>query len=223
MFAVSELPAAPTCILDDEDMWHELLCSLRSYAWHLVRTASIESWQGQKADLVEDIVQETVLRLLEYVRRVTTGAAPPLRSLKGFTKTVARHYCIDLQRHDARLCQRAPESICALESDDHTDLLALVSERLSHEALFAHLAQQIAHFPRKQREALLLDLAKHTHFQEPSSLQQALLAQGIDLQVYQRPLPADPGARVRHSSLLSLAYKRVARCMRDTVEQYAFL
>jgi DNA-directed RNA polymerase specialized sigma24 family protein len=210
------------CTLDDEDMVQELLCSLRLHARHLVGVARIESWQGQKEDLVEDIVQETVLRILERIQRATAGTLPPINSLKGFMKTVAYHYCIDLQRHDARLRRITPESAgneYAFEPGEQTDLLALVTEHLSQEELFGYLAHHIAHFPRKQREALLIDLAKYTHSEEPSPLQQALLAQGIDLQIYQRPLPADPDARTRHSSLLSIAYKRVARCICHDVEE----
>jgi len=219
---VLETHAAPAYPLDDEDLWRELLRFLYSYVRHLVYTASIASWQGQQADLVEDIVQETALRLLVYARRVAAGTALPLRSLKGFTAIVARHYCIDLQRHDSRLRRRTPEggeSICALEPDEQTDLLTVACEHLFHAELFTCLAQQIARFPRKQRQALLHDLAQYIHVAEPSLLQQALLAEGIDLQAYQCQLPVDPGLRARHSSLLSIAYKRVARCMHPELEE----
>lgn len=219
MLAVSETSAILKGAPGDEETWKELLCSLYTYARRLVRSASVESWQGQKEDLVEDIVQETVLRLLERVRRTGSGELPPIRSLKGFAIVVTRHYCIDLQRHDFRLRRATPNagSGCGFEPVEQTNLFALVTERLSQEELFGHLAHCITHFPSKQREALLVDLAKRTHFEESSPLQTAFLAQGIDLQLYQRPLPTDPLERTRHTALLSLAYKRVARCMRAEV------
>lgn len=222
MTAVVETHAAPVSPLDDEDLWREVLGFLSSYVRQLVHTASIESWQGQQAALVDDIVQETALRLLVHIRRVAAGTASPVRSLKGFAATVARHYCIDLQRHDSRLRRRTPqggEIIDALEPAEPTDLLAVATEHLCQAELFRCLAQQIAHFPRKQREALLRDLATYTHDAEPSPLQQALLVEGIDLQAHQRPLPADPRGRAQHSALLSVAYKRVAHCICQECEE----
>lgn len=217
MLAVADTPLAPGGAVDDEAMWNDLLCFLRPYARRLVHDAHIASWQGQQADLAEDIVQETMLRILERVRRIEAGALPPINSLKAFTVIVARHYCIDLQRRDSRL-RRGAGSDCACESEEQKDLLALVTEHLSQEELFVRLAHCVARFPRKQREALLVDLAQLIHNEETSALQQALLAAGIDLRIYQRPLPDDPVERTRHVSLLSIAYKRIARCMRDEAE-----
>jgi RNA polymerase sigma factor (sigma-70 family) len=199
-------------IPDNEAMWQELLYFLYAYARRLIHATHVESWQGQKADLVEDIVQETVLRILERTRHTGCRALPPIHSLKGFTTIVARHYCIDLQRHDSRLRRITQHTA---EPAEQTNLFALVTERLSQEELFTRLVHHVAHFPRKQREALLIDLAKHLHFAEASALQKAFLAQGIDLRTYQRPLPDDPLERTRHIALVSVAYKRVARCMRN--------
>ncbi|HEY1350422.1 MAG TPA: hypothetical protein VGF67_12440 [Ktedonobacteraceae bacterium] len=212
MPAVLETPATLEGVPANEAMWKELLCFLYAYARRLIQASHIASWQGQKADLVEDIVQETVLRILERARRTGCKTLPPIHSLKGFTTIVARHYCIDLQRHDSRLRRIAPHTA---EPAEQTNLFALVTERLSQEELFARLAQHVAHFPCKQRKALLIDLAKYMHFAEASALQKAFLAQGIDLRTYQRALPADPLERTRHIALVSVAYKRIARCMRN--------
>ena len=222
MLAISELPAAERTLLCEEEMWGELLRFLRSYAWRLVRAADVESWRGQRADLVEDIVQETVSRIVERAQRAEAGELPPIESLKGFSTIIARHYCIDLQRRDSRLrreissATHAEYGRAALEQMSPPDQAI---ECLSQEELFARLAYCIARFPAKQRKALLTDLANCMQFEEePSALQKAFLAQGIDLRAYQRPLPDDPVARDRHAALVYVAYKRVARCMRDETE-----
>jgi RNA polymerase sigma factor (sigma-70 family) len=223
MLAISELPAAERTLLCKEEMWEELRRFLRPYAWRLVRAADVESWRGQRADLVEDIVQETVRRIVERARRAEAGELPPIASLKGFATITARHYCVDLQRRDSRLRREVSTSAthaeygsAALEQMSPPDLAI---ERLSQEELFARLARCIARFPAKQRKALLTDLANCMQFEEePSALQKAFLAQGIDLRTYQQSLPDDPVARARYAALVYVAYKRVARCMRDETE-----
>jgi hypothetical protein len=80
--------------------------------------------------------------------------------------------------------------------------------------LFPEVARRIAAFPAKQREALLIDLANHSIFDESGDssftpLEQAFLAVGIHLMEYQRPLPDDAPARSRHTACLSVAYRRL--------------
>lgn len=215
MLAAADTPLASDGTADDEAMWNDLLCFLRPYARRLVYNADVESWQGQQADLAEDIVQETMLRILERTRRIEAGALPPINSLKAFSVIVARHYCIDLQKRDSRLRRNAGG---VFEPGEYTDLFVLVTERLSQEEFFVRLAHNVARFPRKQRAALLVDLAQLIHCEETSVLQQAFLAAGIDLRLYQRSLPDDPVERTRHVALVSVAYKRVARCMHDEAE-----
>ena len=214
MLAISELPVAAEGTLCEEEMWEELRHFLRSYAWRLVRAADVESWRGQRADVVEDIVQETVRRIIERVRRTEAGELPPIASLKGFATITARHYCVDLQRRESRW--RREISSVTSEQMSPSDLAI---ERLSQEELFARLARCVARFPAKLRQAILTDLANCMQFEEEASaLQRAFLAQGIDLRAYRRPRPDDPVARARHAALVHLAYKRVARCMHDETE-----
>jgi hypothetical protein len=76
------------------------------------------------------------------------------------------------------------------------------------------LAREIAKFPYKQRNALLIDLANLTCFDEaPLPLQEAFLTVDIQLRDYQQPLPENAVERARHASLLHQAYKRVARLL----------
>ncbi len=222
MSAVSVMPVADRESLCDEATWEELLHFLRSYAWRLVRAAEVESWRGQRGDLVEDIVQETASRVIERARRAEAGKLPPIESLKGFMTIIARHYCIDLQRRDFRLRRETPGAALAEYSCaavEQISPLDLAIERLAQDELFARLAHCVSSFPAKQRKALLIDLANYTPFEEePSPLQKAFLVEGIDLRLYHHPLPDDPVERARHAALVSVAYKRVARCMREEVE-----
>jgi hypothetical protein len=94
-----------------------------------------------------------------------------------------------------------------------------VANQVYNEGLFRLLAQEIANFPKKQRRALLIDLANRTHYDEElMPLQEAFLAVGIDLREYQHLLPDSARERCRHSSLLCHAYKRVAHLPR--VQEY---
>lgn len=219
MPAASEIAIDIEDALRDEERCKELLSFLRLYAWRLVCAADIEIWRGQRRDVVEDIVQETVWRTIERARRAHAGELPPIDSLKGFMTIIARHYCIDLQRRDSHLRREVPGAACAeydFAAGERTNLLDLAIERLSQEELFARLARCVARFPRKQRDALLTNLANRMLFdEEPSTLQSTFLAEGINLRTYQRPLPDDPAERARHASLVNIAYKRVARCMHE--------
>jgi len=222
---VSELSiAAERTFFCKEEIWEELIRFLRLYAWRLVRAADVEIWRGQRADLVEDVVQETVSRIVERAQRAEAGELPPIESLKGFAAICARHYCIDLQRRDSRLRREVSASATHAEYGgaalEQTSPFDQAIECLSQEELFARLARCIARFPAKQRNALLTDLAHGMQFEaEPSALQKAFLALDIDLRTYHHPLPDDPTARARHAALVYIAYKRVARCMRDETEQ----
>jgi len=74
----------------------------------------------------------------------------------------------------------------------------------------------------KQRKALLIDLANRMAFDtELTPLQKAFRAEGMDLRTYQCPPPTNPAERARHIALASLAYKRIASCMRKYVSEAA--
>ena len=79
--------------------------------------------------------------------------------------------------------------------------------------LFTQIAHVVARFPDGTRTALLIDLANRMYFEDgqPTALQLAFLNAGIRLQDYQDLLPEDPAAKSRHASLLTVAYKRLAK------------
>src|SRR5260221_261062 len=98
-------------------------------------------------------------------------------------------------------------------------MLPAIPQRLNNEEplplsdrdqLIAEIASAIVTFPKKQRTALLINLASDEVFDnEPSDLQKAFLAVGINLQEYQHPVLIDPIKRSRHAALLHAAKKRL--------------
>ena len=209
--------AASECDLHDEQVWIDLISALRPRVRHIVYAARIAYWYGQEEDIVEDIVQETACRIIERDRQVERGEVLPVYALERIMVVIARNYGIDLWRRDRRLQHASSDDspVISVIKRDRSSPLEIATNHVYQEELFMKLAHEVARFPPKQRRALLIDLANRMHFDlEPTPLQQAFLAEGIDLQTYQQPLPSDPTERSRLSSLKSIAYKRVGICMR---------
>ena len=208
--------------LDSEVGWSDLYTSLRALARYLVYSFNVSSWQGQEEDLIEDIVQETARRVIERARKAERGEAGPIHSMKQMMIVIAQNYCTDLWRTERRLLHMPakgyePDNLVGVDQQAQT--LEAVDENMYQELLFQLVAHEIARFPDKQRKALLIDLANRMCFDTaPTSLQKAFLEEGIQLQQYQQPLPADPQERGRHVSLLSYAYRRVAHL--SCVQEY---
>lgn len=206
-----------------ETTWNELYPSLRSLAKHFVKTLHVSCWLGQENDIVEDIVQESAQHILEHSLRAERQEVEPIYSLKKVIWTVVRNCCIDLGRRDCRL-MRTSLGEFALEGfstiDEQKNLFEEAIENVYQKEIFTLLASEIVHFPAKQRRALLIDLANRMSFDtEPTPLQEAFLAVGIQLREYQQPLPDSQEERNRHISLLSLAYRRAAHllCMQQFI------
>src|SRR5205085_2521128 len=83
--------------------WRELYSSLCSLAMYLVYSFSVPAWLGQENDIIEDVVQETVRRIVERSRKVERGEATPVRSLEVMMMVIASNYCKDMRRRDHRL------------------------------------------------------------------------------------------------------------------------
>ena len=199
-------------------VWNALYPALRSLASYLVHTSPLPYWHGQEDDMAEDIVQETVRRVIERAQKAERDEAPPIESLRQMATTVAYNYYRDLKRHDYRLSHldttdtsvQAPY-VSAVDVLSGEYLLDAVVDKVDQDCLFDRLAGQIACFPPKQKQAILIDLANRMSFDEESTpLQQSFLKVGIELRHYRQPLPDDPRERGRHVSLCSQAYKRVA-------------
>jgi DNA-directed RNA polymerase specialized sigma24 family protein len=201
--------------LDDSAKWAELYPSLRSFAKHLIYSFKVSSWYGQEEDIVEDIVQEAATRILERARRAEYGDAAPIHSLEQIVWTVIRNYCIDMSRRDYRLVHTSTSEYAYGRCPNlggQLNIVELAIEHVYEEELFTLLAREIVELPDKQRTALLLDLANLMQFDsQPTPLQSAFLALGVDLHEYQQAPPISYPERCKHSSLLSFVYKRIAR------------
>jgi RNA polymerase sigma factor (sigma-70 family) len=211
--------ASDTNDLHSEKTWTDLIGILRPYARYFVYSAHVGYWYGQEEDIIEDVVQETVCRILERSQQAERGEASPIYSLEHMSVRIARNYCIDKVRRDCRL-QLTFSIDYILEGPfsrvDEMNPFEKAIEHVYQEELFARLAQVIAQFPMKQRRALLIDLANRMYFDiQPTPLQEAFIAEGIDLRLYQQPLPNDVTERTNQTALVSLAYKRVGMLMRD--------
>lgn len=204
-----------------EQAWSELYQELRSLAKYLVYTFHVPVWRGQEEDFAEDIVQETLRRAIERMRRSERGESDPIYALKPMLFTILANYCKDLRRHDLRLIHIWPSACTNEDLFFNTMPDEDAVDKVYDEVLFRLLAQEIAHFPKKQQQALLIDLARRTPCdEERTPLQEAFLAVGIDLHEYQQLLPESPRERYRQSSLLCYAYKRVGHLPR--VQEYIF-
>jgi hypothetical protein len=202
-----------------EHTWRDIYPALRSLARYLVYTAHVPSWKGQEEDIIEDVVQETARRLLLRAQKAERGEASPIVSLTQMMTAIAQNYCKDLRRRDYRLSHELPSDVSSEIRDEQSHLLETITESIYQEGLFKLLAHEIATFPDKQRTAVLIDLANRMSFDaQPTPLQKAFLAAGIQLQQYRRPLPAHRRERARHTALLSYAYKRIAHL--PCVQQY---
>jgi DNA-directed RNA polymerase specialized sigma24 family protein len=214
-----------TLDLSSDKVWRDLYPSLRSLAQRLVSSFGVQTWQGQKRDIAEDVVQETARRLIEYSQKAGRGEVAPICSIKSLMTAIAYNYCKDLRRHDRRLLRitssdYSPETVLA--ANEQAPLPEVATENVYQEWLFTLAAHEIADFPEKQRKALLIDLANRMHFDtHPSALQAAFLKVGIRLQDYQQPLPANHTERSRHASLVSYAYKRLTLILGEEMDSIA--
>ena len=194
--------------------WTEHYPKLLSLANRFVYKYRIPNWCGQEEDIAEDVVQETMQRMVQRIHKTVQGKAKPVDSMEHMMAAIARNYVLDLRRRDRRMVRlsdncahRMEISMNRLEDTSETAI-----EHIYHEWLFLQIACEINELPRKQRRAILTDLANRMSFnRQPTPLQAAFLTVGINLQDYQQPLPENPVERARHAALLSLAYKRIAQ------------
>jgi len=201
--------------------WHNLYSSLRPFVKKLVYSSGISSWRGQEEDLVEDIVQETIVRVLKVFRRAENGKYTQIVSPNALSIVIARHYYEDLRRRDKRLL-RSPTNEHLWEVSGfrqaYVDPSELALNNIFLEWIYVKFSIEAVKFSQKQRIALLIDLANHMDFTlVPTPLQKAFLEVGIQLQEYQQPLPRDPVERSRIAANISLAYKRTQEWSRKNI------
>lgn len=197
--------------------WVEYYPRLIMVARRFVFRYRISCWYGQEEDIIEDVAQETVRRMIDRTLKAARGEASPIDSLEHMMIVIARNYVLDLRRHDRRVVRLTPDNEInerATNVDELESISEMVTEQLFYEWLFLQVAHEIIHLPCKQRRAILIELANRTSFStQPTPLQEAFLSVGIDLQEYEQLLPENPVERARHASLVSLAYKRVSQAI----------
>src|SRR6266581_848775 len=80
----------------------ELYPFLLSQVRRWVYSYNVLSWREQEEDVVKDIVQEAIVRTLNYIRRVEYRETI-LKSLAHVSTAFARNYYLDLRRRDSQL------------------------------------------------------------------------------------------------------------------------
>lgn len=201
---------------NSEKVWVALYPFLFPLAKRWVYAAHIYSWIGQENDIAWDIVLVTIQRTYEYqlkAERENTSIA----SFQRFCIITARNYFQDLRRKDSRLLTLNRDGCSQVEYTihDEIDIAEVVLDKVHEEWLFQEIAKEVAKFSPKLRTAMLIDIARRMDFdRDPTSLQAAFAEVGIQLQEYENLLPEDPILRSRHSSLVSLGYKKLAALVR---------
>ena len=205
--------------LQNDALWDPLYLLLLSLVKGWVYNANVPVWSGQETDVAWDIVLSAIRKTFEYALNAQQNGIT-IASLKRLSIVIARNQFQDFRRKDYRLMHvdrdSSSSSTQTLIYYDEDDLSELVLERLYEAWLFSEVAKEIAMFPLKMRQAVLIDLAWRLEqygdfYGDPTPLRQAFLDEGIHLEEFLDLLPTDPAARARHSSLVSLGYKRIAK------------
>jgi DNA-directed RNA polymerase specialized sigma24 family protein len=201
-----------------EDDWRKLSSLLHARVAQWVFNSRIPSWIRQRDEIIEDLVQNALLRTLIRVQRAERGEADSIDSLEKFG-TVAAYSCyIDMLRHDLRIIPLIEDSDDPSESAN-TPIVIDPSEKainnIHYELIFRHVARCIVSFPPKQKTAILIDIANRMDFDpfNPTPLQKAFAFVSIRLEEHQKPLPIDKGERAKHAALLSQAKRRLRECI----------
>jgi DNA-directed RNA polymerase specialized sigma24 family protein len=197
----------------EDVIWVKLYCLLRPQVRSWVVCAHIPSWLGQEEDILEDVIQETIMRLYRYSQRTQCGEVAPIRSIEHLSIVVARNCFIDIVRKERCLTRLSP---CELMEKEFRSSLHIVDpseiacENVYQEWLFRKTAEYIITLPEKQKKALLTDIACRMAFaSRPTPLQRAFQEVGVHLEEYRQPVTGNAGERSRHFSALSTAYRRL--------------
>jgi DNA-directed RNA polymerase specialized sigma24 family protein len=196
-----------------EAIWKSLYHKLRPCVRKFVYDHRFSLSEGQENDIVEDLLQEAVIHVFKYAKRVAEGHVAPIDSIEKFGYTITLNVCRDWWRKERHmLCQslddRVPEEMLSRTWVLNPEEVAL--NLVYQEWIFMKVARGIAQFPQKTRRALLIELAERTFFDdEPTPLQKAFLQEGIRLADYLGLKPVDLKLRSRHASLANQAFNRV--------------
>src|SRR5712691_416070 len=214
--------AHPAFAYDEDSSWSELRFWLTFQVRGWVYASHIPGWQGQKDEITDDIVSESLRHLFERLREAKVGNADPIVSLYPFARQIAYHCYIDQVRKDSKkvcfsqITSEYEETAIGLILADMEDATL---NAVYYEQLFKLIAREVVTFPDKQKQAMLRDHAKRMVCMiDPLPLLHAYEGVGIQLTDYRNYASAGEVVRGRHSSLLHHAYQRLARC--PSMQQY---
>jgi len=192
-------------------LWFPLYLLLLPLAKRWVYAARLYTWAGQENDIAWEIVLVTIQRTYEYNLKAQ-GENVPIESFQRLSIRIAKNYFQDLRRKDSRLQPFNRDGCSLVEKTIHDEINIeeVILDKVYEEWLFQEVAKEIASYPTKLRTAMLIDIARRMEFGiQPTPLQAAFLDLGIPLQDYAELLPQEPIMRSRHSSLVSLGYRRL--------------
>jgi DNA-directed RNA polymerase specialized sigma24 family protein len=194
----------------NEQMWQELQIWLLRLVEQWVWQTHLPLWHGQEKEIAEEITQETMMRAFQYSQKAATTNAPPINSLKAFGRVIARNYLHDRRRKDSRILRYDQvESNKQLGISSIADPSEIAIDHVMLATIITKAAHIIAHFPPRQKTALLTDLANISDLDGGYSLLEQILAEeGIRLYDYKQPRSGNAVERQRHASLVYAAYKR---------------
>jgi DNA-directed RNA polymerase specialized sigma24 family protein len=205
---------------DDEFVWHALLVWLLPLVTAWVYSSHVNIWCGQQSEIVQEIIQESVTRAFEYVKRARHNGGPSVIHLKAFCRTIARNLFVDRVRKEGLLVRLAfADNIDRLYAGklEGQNAAELALDHLIDEEAIINAVKVIVKLPDKRRAALLIALANVIDLAEsPSLLEQELAKQGIQLRDYVRPRSDDPAVRSRQAALLWYALRELQRLKDDS-------
>lgn len=196
-----------------EIFWNKLYSLLRPLVKRWVYNSGVSSWKGQEDDVVDDIVQEAIFRLLKYALNADRGESAPIEIPEHMVIVIARNCFIDKLRKDGRLVRYETDDRSSLEhfvKASPVDPSEIAFNHVYHAWLFIKLADFVVTVSIKQQKALLRDLAQRMHFgQTPTPLQQAFADRGLDLRQHRNWKSVNKREQSQHASNLSLSYKKI--------------
>ena len=207
----------PAFVHDEDSSWSELHSRLTFQVRGWVYNSHIPCWLGQKDEIADDIVSESLRHLIERLIEANAGTADPIASLYPFARQIAHNCFIDQVRKDKRkvrfsqiAAEYEEEAVIGLVLADMEDAPL---NTVYFEHLFKLMAREVVAFPHKQKEAILRDHARRVMFMtNPTPLLRAYQSVGIRLMDYRDYAATNEVEKRRHSSLLHCAYRRLGRC-----------